>query len=253
MITSTSGVSVINPNSFLPIQTISYKSYLKEALAGALRMVFNSHPDLNLQTQYDQNGNVIGGTFIGIEYPTDARQYPNILIRVHEQSIAAAGVGHIEYFFNPVTSGIDSYRHTYYHAIAEFEIFALSSLDRDLVSDSLVQILKMPDMAVYTNIFFNEIFDIEIPAPNLNYVNMNIDEIDGMGESISPVPWGSENQLVYQTGYRQKVFGEFYSLPPNNAPVGMIEAVDLYPYIASLGQTIPSGYVASGLYPNTSL
>lgn len=248
MITSTSGVSTINPQSFLPIETISYKTYLKSALVSALRIVFNSHPDPRLQTQYDSNGNVSGGTFIGIEFPTDQHEYPTIVVRYYERQVRNAGVGHIEYFFNPVTSGNDAYRHGYYIGTAEFEISALSTLDRDLVSDSLVQILRMPDMEAYTNLFFNEIFNTELSAPNLNYVDLNTDIIDGIGESTTEPPWGSENQLIYQSGYRIDVFGEFYSLPPNKPPVGFLDTINIFPYISSMGQTVPSGYVTPGLY-----
>lgn len=242
-------MTVITPTGFLPQKTIAYKTYLKTALVNAIKVVYDNHPDEQIRTKYDSSGNRIGGTFVTIEFPTDERDYPTLLVRYIERSVENAGVGHLEYIENPTTKGVDVYKHTFYRGVAQFDIFALSSLDRDLVSDSLVQILRLPEMETYTNQFFNEIFNTEIANPNLNYININTDNITGTGDSTAPQPWLSENQLVYQTGYRADIFGEFYSLPQNNAPIGYIEHVNVYPYISELGQTVPSGYVSPGLYP----
>lgn len=241
--------SILNPTGYQPEKTVAYKTYLKTALVKAIRLVFDEHPDPRIRTEYGPEDEVVSGTQVGIEYPTDERAYPTVMIRYVERIVENTGVGHKEFIENPETKGIDAYKHSYYRGAAEFVIFALTSVDRDLISDALTQILRMPEMEEYTNHFFNQIFNIELATPNLNYVNINTDSILGLGETVSPQPWLSENQLVYQSGYRTDIFGEFYSLPQNKAPQQYIEDVAVYPYIASIGETVPSGYIANGEYP----
>jgi hypothetical protein len=48
-----------------------------------------------------------------------------------------------------------------------------------------------------------------------------------------------EDAMVYTTSYRCRLWGEFYSLPPN-IPVGFVSKILLYPYIEGL-EPLPTG------------
>ena len=133
------------------------------------------------------------------------------------------------------------FKHYFYNGDLEFVIYALSSLDRDLIADTIVQTLAMGNLSDYTNNFFNRIYPpntSDIPDSAGHYININTDRINGFAENQSPVPWQSEDDLIYSVSYRSAVWGEFYSLPPE-VPLALVEQVFLYPYID--GDDLPIG------------
>lgn len=222
----------------LPERTIRYKTHVKTALVDALRQVFANHPDSLLQR-----------TKVSIDYPTSENQYPMVLVRFTERNVRNAGIGHVEYLLREGSEIIrDKFRHYLYDGSIEFAIYALSSKDRDLISDSLVQTVAMPDMANYTNLFYNRLYfpptdtTSDYDESRYNYVNLNADLINGTGETQTQQPWLSEDQLQYQSGYRIGIYGEFYSLPPlaDLAGYGVIEKVNLYPYLDGI-EPVPPG------------
>lgn len=227
----------------LPEQTIRYKTNVKTALVEALRSVFANHPDSLIQQ-----------TKVAIDYPTSANKYPTILVRFYERQIKNAGVGHVEYLLREGTTITDKFRHYLYNGDIEFAIFALSSKDRDLISDALIQTLGMADMASYTNRFIDRLYfppedTDDYDDYRYNYVNLNSDLISGTGETQTQQPWLSEDQLQYQTSYRLGIYGEFYSLPPleGDTGSGLIQKVTLYPYIQGM-EPIPDGVVDPSIW-----
>src|SRR3954451_23970895 len=137
--------------AFLPEKTIPYKTYIKTALVEAMRGGFTNHPDAKLKSFTDDHGNRLG-TKVTIEYPTSQNQYPAVIIRFFERAIESMGIAHIEYLYMDAEHNyVWPFRHYRYTGDIEFGIYALSSLDRDLISDAVVQALSMPDMAGYTN------------------------------------------------------------------------------------------------------
>lgn len=220
-------------------QTIKYKTYVKEALVQALRAVFRSHVDP-----------ILLGTKVGIDFPFEQADYPAVVVRFYERSITNAGVGHMEHIEDTNNAGrYIKYKHYLYQGDIEFAIYALSSLDRDLISDSIVQTLTMGEMETYTNQFFNRIYDPDsVPAENEggaydpaidHMINLNTDQISGFGETQVIAPWSPEDVLVYQNSYRINIHGEFYSRTPIDQTYGLIEAVEQYPYSPDAGESKP--------------
>lgn len=212
-------------------KTVPYKTYIKRSIVEALREVFDGHVD-----------ELIGKTRVTIEYPTEKASYPSIIVRFFERDIHNAGVGHDEIL---TVNGADfRFKHYLYTGDIEFAIHALSSYDRDLLSDSLIQTLGMGDLTAYTNRFFERIYEADLatyPKAEYNYINLNTDRISGFGETQTPAPWQPEDVLVYQTSYRIGVFGEFYSLPPVTGDgLGYVEHVDQYPYLTDI-DPVPEG------------
>jgi len=210
--------------NYLPERTIKYKTYIKTALVEALRPVFENHVDEKLQN-----------TKVGIDYPKDKQKFPAVVVRFYETEIKNAGVGHEE-ALEGEDGRVFKFKHYLYNGDIEFGIYALSSLDRDLISDTLVQTIAMGDLADYTNNFFNRIYppnSAEIPDSAGHYININSDQIKGFGETSTAVPWNAEDDLVYNISYRVNVLGEFYSLPPD-VPYEYVSKVFIYPYIGGL-------------------
>lgn len=225
----------------LPEATIQYKTYLNTALVEGLRTVFGNHPDTLLRA-----------TKITLEYPNTKENYPAIVVRFLEESVFNAGVGHAEFIgLDPdevdtdVSSKVE-FKHYMYRGSIEFRIYALSTYDRDLISDALVQVLAMGDVTAYTQPFKMRIYShTATPASPWNFINLNTDLLNASGGSQSPAPWGPEDVLVFQTGYRLAVFGEFYSVPPDTT-LQRITAVNLYPY--PYGDPVPTGVVDSAVW-----
>lgn len=220
---------------WLPQRTVRYKTYVKTAIVEGLQDVFHNHVDHMLRK-----------TRVSIDYPKDELDYPTVLVRFFEREIKNAGVGH-EQFLSVVdaagTEGMFRFKRYFYTGDIEIAIYALSSLDRDLLADSVVQILTMGKMEEYTNRFLGRIYissDQDPTAAN-HFININTDSIAGFGETQGPTPWESEDDLVYSTSYRTKVFGEFLSLPPD-MPIGYVEAVKVYPYVGGV-EPVPEGTV----------
>src|SRR3954470_14732242 len=143
--------------TILPEKTIPYKTYIKTSLVESIRAVFDRHPDPKLRSQTEKGIRI--GTKVSIEYPTSQTQYPSIVIRFFERSIENMGIAHVEYLYvDSFHNFVWPFRHYRYSGDIEFGIYALSSLDRDLISDALIQTLAMPDTAGYTQAFWDRIY-----------------------------------------------------------------------------------------------
>ena len=213
------------PEPVLPIQTIRYKTYIKEALVEALRASWATHPDTFLQN-----------TSIGLDSPMTEADYPHVVVRFYGRSVRNAGVAHHEWLPIPDSNPerYHKYKHYFYNGDIEFSVYALSSLDRDLIADSIVQTLTMGDLEAYTNAFLNRIYDpnpLTDPAAINHVINLNTDEVQEFGETEQPAPWLPEDVLIYQTAHRIAVFGQFYSRTPTAGDYGVVERVDQFPYI----------------------
>lgn len=216
----------------LPQVTIKYKTYVKKAMVEAFRGVFSNHKDA-----------LLARTFVTLDYPRSNTELPCVIVRLHERDIRNMGVGHEEHIHldgpngEPEGTGIYKFGHSLYHAEIEYEILALSSLDRDYISDTIVQTIMMGKLEGYTNAFFERIYPDErqekYPDSIWHTITINSDIVTGGGESQAPTPWESEDDLLYKTSYRSEAMGEFYSVPPD-LPKGYITDVLLLPYIAGL-------------------
>jgi hypothetical protein len=219
-------------------QTISYKTYIKETLTEAMSAVFAGHPDSILQEKVN----------VSVNLPMTETEYPAVIVRYFERNIHNLGVGHQEYLQvfdedgEPTGQAI-RFKHFGYSGDVEFSVYGLSSPDRDLVSDSIVQTLTMGETETYSKVFFNRIYFPDYttdPKGEEHFVNLNTDNLMGFGESEVIAPWMPEDVLVYQTSYRVPITGEFYSRVPDDT-VGIIGDVELYPYSPEAGETPPVG------------
>lgn len=224
--------------TLMPQKTVHYKTYVKRAVVEALRGVFKNHPD-----------ELLSRTKVDIEYPKTNADYPTVLVRFFERDINNVGIGHVEHIQvdgpdgQPTGQGVFPFKHYLYHADIEFAIKALSSLDRDLISDTIIQTLGMGTLEAYTNTFFERIYPEEAsshyPESIWHFININTDRITATPENAVPTPWGAEDELIYESGYRTNTMGEFYSVPPD-MPSKYVSKVLLFPYIGGL-EPIPDG------------
>lgn len=208
-----------------PEKTIHYKTSIKRAMVESMKSVFHDHPD-----------SLLAKTKVSIEYPQDKNRYPSVIVRFFENQIKNMGVGHYEIMDVQVETGVQKkkFKHYVYSGEVEFGIYALSSLDRDLIADTIVQTLSMGELQNYTNNFFSRIYESFLPEAKTNFINVNTDIISGFGEAETPAPWEPDTQMIYQTSYRCEVGGEFYSLEETDKVFAILEKVNQLPYVKDL-------------------
>lgn len=221
-------------------RTVRYKTYIKTAMVQAFRGVFEHHKD-----------ELLGRTKVVLDYPRTDAEMPAVIVRFHGRDIQNMGVGHEEHIQVDGTDGqpiepfggVYAFRHYMYHADIEFAILGLSSKDRDLISDTVVQTLAMGKLEAYTNQFFERIYpnetEAKYPDSIWHFINVNTDLFYDGSETQEQTPWQSEDDLIYRTSCRVPVMGEFYSVPPD-LPKEYVSNVLLFPYIGGL-EDIPEG------------
>lgn len=245
--------------NYLPERTAPYKTFLKSSVQGALADVFAAHPDALLKTRTETylGNDVTRGTKVALEWSKDKDRYPCVIVRFFERNINRMGVGHEEEILLR-TDDIAPTRmlHNLYDGDLEFGIYGLSSYDRDIMSDTIVQAITMGRVETWTNNLmaglYDEAYDYAtladadiqtVPDAHWNFVQINHDTLQGFGETQNPAPWESEDDQIYVVQYRVSVLGEFYSVPPADVAYGYVASVPVYPYIEDLEAT-PTGDVA---------
>jgi hypothetical protein len=216
---------------FLPEKTVRYKTYFKRAITEGLVATFASHPD-----------EILRQTNVTVEYPNKKEHYPAVLIRFNEREVRNAGVGHVEFLYDDDEIVKHKYRHSFYTGNLMLTVYSLSTLDRDLISDTLVGAIQMADTAAYTKLFWDRLYApsaTTYPDAVNNFVNLNHDLITASGEGQMPPPWQTEDEMLFTCSYSVPVFGEFYSVPPTTT-LANITKVNIYPYIGGL-ESVPTG------------
>lgn len=213
-------------------KTLQYKTYLKRAFSEALLNAFNEHPDKD-----------IAKTKVDINYPMDHAGFPCIVVKFFGKEIKNAGIAHEEWGPSPIdpkwpegpfTRWI-KYQDQLYHGDIAFEIYGLSSLDRDKISDALVEAVKMNVVSKEGISFYERIYNSlnKTPYGERHYITVNTDIFTEYGEQEPINSWFAEDQLLYQASYRVGLLGQIYSPTPKfpgNIDYGFIEEVDIYPW-----------------------
>ncbi|WP_028058423.1 hypothetical protein [Candidatus Solirubrobacter pratensis] len=235
---------------YLPEKTVKYKTFLKSSVQDGLARVFANHPDDALRTTpvARQDGtHGTEGVKVTLEWPRDKDRYPCVVVRFFERDIQSVGVGHQEMIFVEDDDLIPMRMlHNIFTGDLEFAIYALSNLDRDLMSDTVVQTLTMGTISDYTNNFFNAVYADQDNVPDARWHFIDVSKkVSGFGETQAPVPWQSEDEQLYIVQYRAPVTGEFYSVPPENRSGDYVRRVPIYPWIEDL-ETEPTGATDTG-------
>jgi hypothetical protein len=192
-----------------------YKVGIKKEVVSALRPLFDAtnYPDPNLA----------GKISVNLEYPLTEAKYPSIYITYTEGSLQNAGIGHYE-----LETDDDGHPVIFYHWIFDgsinFNVLALTPIDRDQASAGLINILALGHNSTEFDGFFTDISDD-------SYVKLQMltDKIYPLGENTAPAPWGETDRQVFANTYSVRVFGEFQT-EPRTGQLIVVKRVDLYPY-----------------------
>lgn len=177
---------------------VQYKRLVKRTAIGALRSVFSSeYPDPQFKDLHVSTTN-----------PLKREEFPCIIMRFNEEQIRNSGIAHKEVLANE--DGLhQEFGHFFFEGSIQFTVMAMTPLDLDILSDSLVELLAFGKLDQLMNKFFTRIYE-EIPEGY--QFSLASDSIRAGGERAQQTAWNSEDLLIYEASYTVRCHGGFYSL-----------------------------------------
>ena len=159
-------------------------------------------------------------------YPIKQIDYPSIVVDYQPQRVVSAGVGHVEWFRSP--SGYwRKWKHNRFEGHLSLHVFALSTLDRDIISDAIVELVRFGDLDSNLNRFYEVIYpsdeDLEAMADAEDHIYsenlfgqlmLDSDQLTAVGNSATVAPWEPEDVLVYSGGWSMALHGGYYNSYP---------------------------------------
>lgn len=199
----------------------SYRRLIYRNVIQALRDAFDANYDREPQ---------FAELKITQKYPLQKIDYPCIVVEYQDQRVVNAGVGHVEWFPDPL-GRLRKWNHSRFEGSLNFQIHALSTLDRDILADALVEIIRFGRLDPQLNRFYEVLYPEHTPPawdsgaadPNpfyeYNYslfgqLMFDSDQVMGQGNSATVAPWQPEDVLVYSTGYSCVLHGGYYNSYP---------------------------------------
>ena len=135
-----------------------------------------------------------------LEYPLTAEGYPAIIVGYKEKTVHNAGISHVE------DDGNLSIERWIFEGDVQIEVFALTSLERDYVSDNLVNLFAF-------GAFLGAVFEPNIDTETAFYdVQANMKVLGTIQEDVmSGAAWGLTDSRIYHCGYTFPILGAFTS------------------------------------------
>lgn len=176
---------------------INYKMEVKRSVVRAFQSVF--HDTSKYYPGY-KSSELLTKSHITIEYPQRPEQYPTLIIGFQEQELKNAGVGHLDNI-----SANTIAQKWFFQGLITVEIFALTSMDRDFISDSVVNMLS------YGRVM-GKPFRALIEGDSLVDLQVSLGSLIPVPEqTMSGVSWGLTDARIYTVGYNFGCIGGFNS------------------------------------------
>lgn len=163
---------------------------------------------------------------IDIEFPNELGDWPAVLVQFRANSISWSGVNPDEYaILDGGPLDYTQYRLGSFTGSFDLSVYALSSVERDRIYDSLVQLFLMGRLRPDTADFFKTIAEHDL-------IRMTVQETQlvPIGDTVvQGTPWG-EDRLSYEATLRvPNVVGQFVA-DTYRAQLSAFESIRLFPY-----------------------
>jgi len=195
----------------------SHRRLVYRNVIAALRTAFDS--------LYDRDRQLVN-LRITQQYPLQKIDYPSIVVEYQNRVVENAGVGHVEWFSDPLGRWRKWY-HNRFEGTLNLRVYALSTLDRDIIADAIVELIRFGRLNQNLNRFFEIIYpeaDNWGPQPDGSWLDydynmfsqlmLDSDRLVSSGDSVMIAPWQPEDVLVYTTGYSVALHGGYYNTNP---------------------------------------
>lgn len=176
---------------------INYKLELKRLVVNEFRNYFDA---LSKESTIDFQRATLANVHTIIEYPLTAEGYPALIVGYRERATHNAGISHVEEDSNLTLE------RWIFEGDLVLEIFALTSLERDYLSDNVVNLLAFGN-------FLGAVFEQNVDtATSLYDVQANMKYLEPMAEEVmSGAAWGITDTRIYTCGYSFPIIGSFNS------------------------------------------
>ena len=150
---------------------------------------------------------------IDMEYPMEKTQYPAIFVQFSFSTLRPSGVDPVIY----QSEEGEYVREWHFEGRVTLQIFALSSLERDRISDAFIEdfaFASPPDETIIRLPKQKQKTSLAHALSQNPYVSMTVDQgqLRPGGQSTSVgVPW-DENQLCYEDRFSFDIIGDFQSI-----------------------------------------
>lgn len=158
-------------------------------------------------------------------YPLLKIDYPSVTVEYSPQRVVAAGVGHVEWFDDP-RGYLRKWKHSRFEGTLTLHAFALTTLDRDLLSDALAELVRFGSLDEGLNRFYETIYPDDeslelgtLPGEDYDWrlfgqLMLDSDQLIAVGNSATVAPWAPEDLLVYSGGWSMNLHGGYYNSVP---------------------------------------
>src|ERR1039458_1208887 len=162
--------------------TLQYKTWVKRAASEAMALAFVDHLDPTVK-----------GSKVAIDFTGDDFELPAVIVKFNEEQMPNVGVGHYEWLPDPLngTLGVDGcqlvqYQHRLYKGTIEFDIYGMSSADRDIISDAVVEVLTMDEVSTPGKAFIDRFYTniLSYPYGQWHFATLNFDLIQPDRKSV---------------------------------------------------------------------
>jgi hypothetical protein len=193
-------------------------------LVEAIQAVFNEdYPEAQFQNLH-----------LTLDFPTEPQEYPAILVSPNITRVYNAGLGHVEYFRDP-EGNLRKWMHRGFEGSLDITLMTLnSSLDRDVLADSFLEMISFGKMDAQLNEFYWRVYGNPIDEYDQALARFQLgigtDDISGGGNSTGPTPWQSEDDLVFSKRFSMPIMGGFYNAISESLNA-YVRRIDMYAYI----------------------
>lgn len=151
--------------------------------------------------------------YISPDFPIRKERYPNVIVGVSISSVEDAGVGHVEQF--PDSTGMmRKWNKSHFRGSINLTVSTLSTQDRDILTDALIEIIRYSRIRVSLHDFIHEMYDDQFAKTQRSgrfQLNLNHSTLSISGKSSAPAPWDTEDELVYSQQISVPFFGGSYN------------------------------------------
>jgi hypothetical protein len=179
---------------------------------------------------------------VSMEYPNTLEKYPAIWVQFSLSTLQPSGMGMVQY--DPSTG--DSLRHFSYTGRVSLAVVALSNIERDRLSDYLVNMLafsrvSIPNLVTEDGVqeTFTDLYEYLDKDPHLS-MTVNTDSFRPMGQSTTFGTAWDPTALVYEDAYAFDVIGHFM-VERTNDGYYILRRVDVLPEIDTAHGTYRPG------------
>lgn len=203
----------------LPEPRVLYKRLIKKAFIGALKTVYTS--------DYQDDPALQNMAITGV---WNINQYnpPQIVINYQGDFVENVGVGHSELWLG--LNGIERHKRYRWEGTVSFDIYALSPTDRDVIFDSLTEILAFGKLQSLMDNFFDYIYNHDF---GIDYqLMLNEDTQRDKGDQTEQAWWQPEDVMIFTGGIIMECHGTFASvIRDTDEALGFIDRIIVYPYV----------------------